>query len=87
MLTLYRRHRRHLAKCDHAKVSKPRGTPAAEKDSCKCPIWLQGTHEGEPVRKSLDTGSWAAAEKLKRGIEEGKQVEIVKREVITLARL
>jgi len=68
-------------------VSKPRGTPAAEKDSCKCPIWLQGTHEGEPVRKSLDTGSWAAAEKLKRGIEEGKQVEIVKREVITLARL
>ncbi len=39
MLTLYRR---HLMTC--SEKGKKRGTPAAEKDRCKCPIWIQGTH-------------------------------------------
>src|ERR1700684_2301054 len=72
MLTLYRR---HLAKCDHGKSGKKRGTAADERTSCKCPIWIQGTHDGKVLRKSLDVTSWAKGEKLKRDIEDGVKPE------------
>ena len=79
MLTLYRR---HLSKCDHAKGSKKRGTAADEKSSCKCPIWMQGTHDGQSMRYSLDVTSWTKAEKLKRDIEDGVKPKL---EGITVA--
>lgn len=75
MLTLYRR---HLAKCDHAKYGKKRGTVADEKTSCKCPIWIQGTHDGKTMRKSLDVTSWARGERSKRDIEDGVKPEGIK---------
>lgn len=65
MLTLYRR---HLKSCT---ADRARGTAAAEKDKCRCPIWVQGTWQSESVRKSLDVNRWAKAEKLKRNIEDG----------------
>jgi integrase/recombinase XerD len=50
VLTPYRRHR---AKC------KMKGRKA----KCFCPIWAQGTLEGETVRRSLDLTNWEAAQK------------------------
>lgn len=61
MLTLYRR---HLAKCDHRHEGR-------QYRRCRCPIWIQGTQEGRPVRKSLDVTSWERAEELKREIMDG----------------
>jgi integrase len=63
MLTIYRRHRE--------------GCPqAADRISrkCKCGIWLTGTLFGQPYRKSAKTKNWEAAEKLKRLLEQGKQL-------------
>lgn len=70
MLSLYRR---HVAKCSHSKAKKKRGTPADEKSSCTCPIWIQGTYAGKARRESLDVTSWAKAEKIKRQYEDGIQ--------------
>jgi site-specific recombinase XerD len=65
LLTLYRR---HLAVCQH----KAKGRTFKR---CKCPIWIQGTTEGKPVRKSLDVTSWERAEEIKSDIEHGKEEE------------
>ena len=57
MLTLYRR---HLASCEHQDKGR-------QFKRCRaCPIWVQGTIEGTPVRKSLDVTSWERAEEIKR---------------------
>jgi site-specific recombinase XerD len=64
-------YRRHLSSCVHR--SKGRAF-----DSCKCPIWIQGTWKGERRREALGVDTWAAAEKIKRNIEDG--VEIKKEE-------
>lgn len=61
MLVLYRR---HLAECSH----KAKGRTFKR---CHCPIWLQGTIAGQPLRKSLDVTSWPRAEQLKLEIENG----------------
>jgi site-specific recombinase XerD len=52
VLTIYRR---HTSKCPH----KAKGRRYIK---CECPIWIQGTADREPVRASLDTRSWAAAQ-------------------------
>lgn len=57
-------YRRHLAACPH----KPKGRRF---NRCDCPIWIQGTIEGEATRKALDVSSWSRAEQLKRQIEDG----------------
>lgn len=62
MLTLYRR---HLQDCGHQ--SKGR-----QFKRCRCPVWIQGTIEGKPLRRSLDVTSWDRAEGLKYDLEHGK---------------
>jgi len=52
MLALYRR---HLNICPHRAKGR-------EYKRCKCPIWVDGTHFGMDVRKSLKTASWEEAE-------------------------
>jgi hypothetical protein len=79
VLTLYRR---HLTGCE--KTGEPCGTAAQEKDKCHCPIWVRGTWDGKPIRKSLDVNRWAKAEKLKREIEDGTRPEEPKEEAITV---
>lgn len=50
MLTLFRR---HLKTCPHTSRRERR---------CKCPISVEGTLGGNPIRKALDLTSWEAAE-------------------------
>jgi hypothetical protein len=45
MLTLYRR---HLSSCKQ----KTKGRQAKK---CSCPVWVDGMHEGERVRYTLNT--------------------------------
>jgi hypothetical protein len=52
MLTTYRRHTKD---CPHKARSYWR---------CRCPIWVQGTLRGEPVRRALDVTSREAASNL-----------------------
>ncbi|HKD07669.1 MAG TPA: tyrosine-type recombinase/integrase [Bryobacteraceae bacterium] len=67
VLTLYRR---HLASCEH----KDKGRQFRR---CRaCPIWVQGTVEGMPMRKSLDVTSWDRAEEIKREMLFGPFVAV-----------
>src|SRR5688572_11207595 len=50
MLTIFRR---HLKTCPHTSRRYRR---------CKCPISVEGSLAGEPIRKALDLTSWEAAE-------------------------
>jgi len=50
MLTIFRR---HLKTCPHTSRKDRR---------CRCPIHVEGTLAGEPVRKALDLTSWEAAQ-------------------------
>ncbi len=52
---------------------------------CKCPIWVQGSLQGEYIRQSLDLRSWEAASDLVRGWEASGQIGVVKPEVPTVA--
>jgi site-specific recombinase XerD len=58
MLTLYRRHLRACAHRDEGRAWR----------RCRCPIWVQGTLEGKPIRESLtrvrDITSWERATEL-----------------------
>jgi len=54
VLTIYRR---HLGSCPHRNEGR-------DYRRCKCPIWIQGTLGGEPIRKALDLTSWEAASEL-----------------------
>src|SRR5438552_19203572 len=54
MLTIYRR---HLKSCPQTSRNYRR---------CHCPIHVEGTLAGEPVRKALDLTSWEAAQTLVR---------------------
>jgi integrase len=49
--------------------------------NCKCPIWVQGSLQGEYVRKSLDLRSWEAATDLVRDWEASGQVGVVKPDI------
>lgn len=62
MLTLFRR---HLASCSHSSRQYRR---------CRCPIHVEGTLAGQPVRKSLDLTSWEAAQDLVREWEAKRKV-------------
>jgi site-specific recombinase XerD len=56
VLNLYRR---HLGTCRHrSKGRKHR--------NCGCPLWVDGTLQGETIRRSLDMRSWEAAQDLLR---------------------
>jgi len=48
-------YRRHSSDCKH----KAKGRAYRQ---CKCPIWVQGTVNGEPVKRALDTRDWAIAQ-------------------------
>ena len=50
-LTVYRR---HDADCPHKEQGR-------EYIKCRCPLWVQGTHDSEPVRQSLNTRSMQEA--------------------------
>ena len=51
MLKLFRR---HVLGCPHQ--AKGRGFK-----KCGCPLWAEGTKDGERIRKSLDTANWEIA--------------------------
>lgn len=57
MLTIYRRHR---ATCKNR---------ARRNTKCFCPIWVQGTLEGNSLRRSLDLTGWEAAQRKVRELE------------------
>lgn len=48
-------YRRHAADCPHRKKGRAHR-------QCKCPVWVQGTIGGAPVRQSLDTRDWKTAQ-------------------------
>jgi hypothetical protein len=52
MLTLFRR---HLKSCPHTSRTYRR---------CQCPIHVEGSLGGEPIRRSLDLTAWGAASNL-----------------------
>src|SRR5882672_6076432 len=58
-LTIYRR---HLSSCKHRLRTQK---------SCQCPVWAQGTLNGEWIKKSLGVRSWEAAQKIVRDWEAG----------------
>src|SRR5437763_16223369 len=61
MLTLFRR---HVSSCPHSSRHYRR---------CSCPIHVEGTLNGELVRRSLDLASWeAAATKIRAWEATGK---------------
>ena len=66
MLKLFRR---HMQNCPHQ--AKGRGFR-----KCACPLWAEGTKDGQRVRKSLDTANWEVASdkllKLDAGVEAPK---------------
>lgn len=59
MLTAYRR---HLKTCPH----RSKGRTYRR---CSCPIWVQGTLEGQSVRRSLDLANWERAAEVIREME------------------
>ena len=56
MLFLYRR---HTPKCRYRKQSPEHVT--REQAKCSCPVWVDGTLNGERIRKSLKTRDWGRA--------------------------
>src|ERR1035437_10221403 len=76
MLTIYRR---HLTSGFGPEKDKP--CPHLSKGRqyrrCSCPIWVQGTVAGDPVRKSLDLTNWERATEVVRDMEvAGTRAEI-----------
>ena len=69
MLRLYRRHR---ALCPHSSERYRR---------CSCPIYVDGSLSGEPIRKSLDLTSWEAASDLVAKWNASGQVGVVRAEI------
>jgi integrase/recombinase XerD len=65
MVALYRR---HLRRCKHRLRTYKR---------CACPIWVQKTLHGQPMRKSLDIHNWESAQKVVREWEAGAERQIV----------
>src|ERR1700692_1327722 len=59
--------RRHLKACSHTDQNYLK---------CKCPLWVMGTHNGEFLRRSLDTRNLERAHELIREIEMGKVVRM-----------
>lgn len=67
MLTIFRRHSRNCPHADKGRAHR----------NCRCPIHVQGTLEGEPIRESLNTRVWARAQSIVREWESnGKRSEM-----------
>ena len=83
MLTIYRR---HLTSGFGPKNDKP--CPHLSKGRqyrrCSCPIWVQGTVAGDPVRKSLDLTNWERATEVVRDMEVAGTVETPEDDRITV---
>jgi integrase len=75
VLTLYKR---HLPTC--SKTNRLDGF--TKKNGCKCPIWVEGTHDGEYRRHSLKTNSLAEAERQIAKIQDGSHPKEQKRVTI-----
>lgn len=61
MIVIYRRHRKGCSGCSCRKEQK------RECHCCRCPIWVDGLDH--KIRRSLDTGDWARAERERMKIE------------------
>ena len=59
MLSVYARHSNDCPKKDDLNWKR-----------CRCPQWINGTLDGQFIRKTAQTRSWEKAEELKRGWEE-----------------
>lgn len=55
--------RRHKAGCATAALCRCRKEQKRECHCCRCPIWAGGYFGGSRIRKSLDTGDWAKAQR------------------------
>src|SRR5712691_7758012 len=69
MLSVYTRHSNDCPKKDDLNWKR-----------CRCPKWINGTLDGQFIRKTAQTRSWEKAEELKRGWEEAaspKKIEPV----------
>jgi integrase len=65
MLVVYRR---HTKSCKHrgchrsvCTIAQQRADRKPSKCACRCPLWADGFHEGQEIRKSLRETSWEAA--------------------------
>ena len=66
MLTIYRR---HTKRCGHRNKGR-------RHHHCRCPIWVQGALDGEPLRRSTGLQNWQKANELVRDWEaSGRQPE------------
>lgn len=79
MLTIYRRHTP-----DCIFFGKSRNAKGAKGCKSACPIWVQGTLRGEPIRRSLDLRSWEAASDLVRAWEASGTIGVVKPDIPTV---
>lgn len=70
MLTIYRRHSRN---CPH--FNKPRHARGTRACALRCTIWVQGSLNGEPIRRSLELTCWEAATDLIRAWERDEREE------------
>lgn len=61
MLTIYRRH----------KQSCPHKSKGRRWTKCPCPVWVQGTLEGRPVKQTLETTNWQRAQQIIHAWETG----------------
>ena len=74
-LALYRR---HLSSCPH--IAK-----GNHWTRCHCPIWVQGSIGGEPIRRSLNTTNWTAASSVVHQWQAAGQIGVLKPEIPTVA--
>lgn len=79
MLSLYRR---HTSDCPF--FGKPRSAKGSRSCKSHCPIWVQGTLRGEPIRRSLDLTSWEAASDRVLGWDASGTIGVVKPDVPTV---
>jgi integrase/recombinase XerD len=61
MLTLYRRHLKRCSKSEDRYWKR-----------CSCPMWVEGTANGEYIRRSLRTASWERAQGLAQKLESAE---------------
>lgn len=83
MLTIYRR---HLTTGFGAEKDDP--CPHTSKGRkyrrCSCPLWVQGTLGGTPVRKSLDLTNWERATEVVRDMETTGELDAPQSDRITI---
>ena len=74
MLTIYRR---HTKRCGHHKKGR-------RHHHCRCPIWVQGTLDGEPLRRSTGLQNWQKANELVRDWEASRRQPEEPPEIVTV---